>query len=111
MKNVFKKVVTGALTVAMLATSALGLASCSQTNYAENNTKIKLGVSGPLTGGAAVYGQAVKNSVELAVEEGWNSANMDVLVIVSADDGTGFFEVANTALCPVGQSREIEYIN
>ena len=69
MKNVFKKVVTGALTVAMLATSALGLASCGQTNYAENNTKIKLGVSGPLTGGAAVYGQAVKNSAELAVEE------------------------------------------
>ena len=29
----------------------------------------KLGLSGPLTGGASVYGQAVKNAVEIAVDE------------------------------------------
>ena len=30
---------------------------------------IKVGLSGPLSGGAAVYGQAVKNAAEIAVEE------------------------------------------
>ena len=45
------------------------LTSCGKVNYAENNTKIKIGVSGPLTGGAAKYGIAVENSAKLAVEE------------------------------------------
>ena len=44
-------------------------ASCGKTNYAENNTKIKIGASGPLTGGAAMYGIAVQNSAQLAVDE------------------------------------------
>ena len=42
-------------------------ASCG--NYAETNEKIKIGISGPLTGGAAMYGIAVENSAKLAVEE------------------------------------------
>ena len=37
--------------------------------YTSENTEIKIGLSGPLTGDAAVYGIAVKNSAELAVEE------------------------------------------
>ena len=45
------------------------IASCGKTNYAENNTKIKIGASGPLTGGAAMYGIAVQNSAQLAVDE------------------------------------------
>lgn len=45
------------------------LTSCGKTNYAENNTKIKIGISGPLTEGAAKYGIAVQNSAKLAVEE------------------------------------------
>jgi len=45
------------------------LSSCGETNYAENNTKIKIGASGPLTGGAAIYGIAVRNSAMLAVAE------------------------------------------
>lgn len=46
-------------------------ASCDNggANYAENNTEIVIGVSGPLTGGAAMYGIAVKNSAQLAVDE------------------------------------------
>lgn len=44
-------------------------ASCGKTNYAENNTKIKIGASGPLTGDAAMYGIAVQNSAQLAVDE------------------------------------------
>ncbi len=53
------------LTLGMVAM----FSSCGATNYAENNTKIKIGASGPLTGGAAMYGIAVQNSAKLAVKE------------------------------------------
>ena len=35
----------------------------------EGAVTIKIGATGPLTGGAAIYGQAVKNGAEIAVEE------------------------------------------
>ena len=63
-----KRILALALAVVM-ALSAFALASCSDKNYAENNTKIKIGMTGPLTGGAAIYGIAVRNSATLAVEE------------------------------------------
>lgn len=70
MKNVFKKIVCTAVAVVVAATSVFSLASCGGAkNYAENNTKIVIGCSGPLTGGAAIYGQAVYNSAKMAVEE------------------------------------------
>ena len=40
-----------------------------ETNYAANNTEFVIGVSGPLTGGAAIYGQAVANAAQMAVDE------------------------------------------
>ena len=52
--------------------------SCGKTNYAENNTKVKIGVSGPLTGGAAVYGLAVQKAARLAVSE-INKVSKDTL--------------------------------
>ena len=56
---------------AVVGVTAVGLASCggSAKNYAAKNTKFKIGVSGPLTGDAAVYGLGVKNSAQLAVDE------------------------------------------
>ena len=59
---------------AILLTLALciGLfAGCnsSSNSYTANNTEYVIGVSGPLTGGAAMYGQAVVNSAKIAVEE------------------------------------------
>jgi len=46
------------------------LAGCgSSVNYAENNTEFIIGVSGPLTGDAAMYGMAVANAAKLAVDE------------------------------------------
>ena len=41
---------------------------------AYTGTPIKIGGIGPVTGGAAIYGQAVKNAEELAVKE-INAAN------------------------------------
>ena len=44
-------------------------AAAETTESADTGAKIKIGGSGPLTGPAAVYGQAVKNAAEIAVEE------------------------------------------
>ena len=67
-----RKILALVLTVVLCFGMVSVLASCGRTNeknYAENNTKIKVGISGPLTGGAAMYGQAVKNSAQLAINE------------------------------------------
>ncbi len=79
----FEKIVKGGLAALM----ALSVAACSGsgsssadsgsadagtstgTDTAAAAGAFKLGCSGPLTGGASVYGQAVKNAIEIAVEE------------------------------------------
>lgn len=58
--------------VLMLALLVVGFASCAKPQievpeFSEDT--IKIGLSGPLTGGAAVYGTAVYNSAKLAVYE------------------------------------------
>lgn len=45
------------------------LTACGNKGYTSNNTEYYIGASGPLTGGAGVYGIAVKNGAQLAVEE------------------------------------------
>ena len=48
----------------------IGLFSgCAASGYTAKNTEFVIGLSGPLTGGAAVYGTAVKNSAQMAVDE------------------------------------------
>ena len=49
-----KKIISLVLAVLMVATCCVAFASCSG-----KNDTIKIGLSGPLTGGAAVYGKAV----------------------------------------------------
>ena len=58
-----KKVFAVLLIVAMMATLFAG---CGEKG---NSEALKIGAIGPLTGGAAVYGQAVKAGMEIAVEE------------------------------------------
>ncbi len=65
MKSVFKK----ALALVMAAAMLLTLAACGGANYTADNTEFVIGVSGPLTGDAAVYGEAVKNAAGMAVDE------------------------------------------
>ena len=69
MKNSLKKVVSFTLAAALTVGSIFSLASCGKKNYAKDNETIKIGVSGPLTGGAAKYGVAVKNSAKMAIDE------------------------------------------
>ncbi len=63
-----KRLLTIALAVIMVL-GTMALASCSGANPAADNTKIKIGVTGPLTGGAAIYGIAVRNAAQIAVDE------------------------------------------
>ncbi len=65
-----KKFVSFALAAAMV----LGLTACGQSAEApadsgENASGFKLGVIGPLSGDAAIYGQAVANGAKIAVDE------------------------------------------
>ena len=53
------------LTAACLILTAL--AGCGSKDG--SSAKIKIGCIGPITGGAAIYGNAVKNAAEIAVEE------------------------------------------
>ncbi len=56
------------LAAALCVTSLSGCGS-SQNSYTANNKEYVIGNSGPLTGGAAMYGQAVANAAQMAVDE------------------------------------------
>ena len=62
MKKVF------ALVMAIVMVAAM-FAGCGASDQAPAGNVIKIGMTGPLTGGAAVYGTAVKGGIEIAVEE------------------------------------------
>ena len=62
-----KKVI--AILMAALMVAALFAGCGGEKNTAANNTEYVIGLSGPLTGGAAVYGLAVQNAAQMAVDE------------------------------------------
>ena len=83
------------LAVVMSLVLCLGcLAGCGAKNsYTANNTEFVIGVSGPLTGPAAVYGVAVKNSAQMAVDEinaagGFDSVNFKFVATDDVHDAT-----------------------
>ena len=57
-----------ALMLAVIMVAAM-FAGCGKKGYTADNTEFVIGASGPLTGAAAVYGVAVQNSAQLAVDE------------------------------------------
>ena len=57
------------LTCIVLCFSCLAGCGNGEKEYTAENKEYIIGVSGPLTGGAAVYGTAVKNSAQMAVDE------------------------------------------
>ena len=60
-----KKIIAMILILIMV----LSLTACGSSAPAGDPKVIKIGMSGPLTGDAAVYGIAVKGGIEIAVEE------------------------------------------
>lgn len=69
-------------------------AGCSgSTGYTSQNTEYVIGLSGPLTGSAAVYGTAVQNSAQMAVDEinaagGLNGVMFKLIATDDANDAT-----------------------
>lgn len=57
------------LAISLSLLMVLCFAGCGETSYTSSNTEFVIGVSGPLTGGAAVYGVAVQNSAQMAIDE------------------------------------------
>lgn len=62
-----KKIITAALAGLMTASLAFSFTGCSSSKKPDGT--IGIGAIGPTTGDAAIYGVAVKNGVEIAVEE------------------------------------------
>ena len=61
--------------------------------------------------GVLEAGDVVDCAFELPiVSTKWESENFDVLVIVSALDSNGRWDVVNTAMCHIGETKEIEYL-
>ena len=89
MKKMFKR----ALAVATAGLLAVAMTACGGAKYTANNTEYIIGVSGPLTGPAAVYGTAVKNSAQMAVDEinaagGLNGVNFKFVALDDQHDAT-----------------------
>ncbi|MBR6743055.1 MAG: ABC transporter substrate-binding protein [Clostridia bacterium] len=87
MKSIFKK----SFAFILAAVMVLSLAACG--GYTADNTEFVIGVSGPLTGPAAVYGTAVKNSAQMAVDEinaagGLGGVNFKLVVTDDVHDAT-----------------------
>ncbi|MEE3499139.1 MAG: ABC transporter substrate-binding protein, partial [Ruminococcus bromii] len=72
--KMFKKAAAFALAVTMLGTCLAGCGSSSESSGSGDggngsSSALKIGGIGPVTGAAAIYGQAVKNGAQIAVDE------------------------------------------
>ena len=87
----FKKISALVLSLAMCLGTFAGCSSAP--NYTKDNKEFVIGVSGPLTGGAAMYGIAVQNSAQIAVDEinaagGFNGVPFKLIVTDDMNDAT-----------------------
>ena len=63
------KILAAVMALVMCLGMLAGCAGSGDSGYTANNTEYVIGLFGPLTGGAAMYGTAVANSAQMAVEE------------------------------------------
>lgn len=83
-----KKFLALMLAVLMIAGACVAFSSCKK-----GDETIKIGLSGPLTGSAAVYGQGVANAAQMAVDEinakgGLNGIKLELKVMDDVNDPT-----------------------
>ena len=97
-----KKLLAIVMTLAMIfclaacGSQEAGNSEAPAVETPEGATVIKIGCTGPLTGGAAIYGQAVKNGAEIAVAE-INALGGDYVFEFKMEDDTHDPEKAENA--------------
>ncbi|MBE6973264.1 MAG: amino acid ABC transporter substrate-binding protein [Ruminococcaceae bacterium] len=69
MKKLFSMLMAGAMMVGLLAGCGNTPATSTSSSTPDTVAAFKIGGTGPLTGGAAIYGNAVKNGAQIAVDE------------------------------------------
>ena len=85
---------TKTIALVLALVMCIGLFSgCAASGYTAKNTEYVIGLSGPLTGAAAVYGTAVANSAKMAVDEinaagGLNGVMFKLVVVDDMHDAT-----------------------
>ena len=82
-----------AILMAALMVAAMFAGCGNKPSNTANNTEYVIGLSGPLTGGAAVYGLAVQNAAQMAVDElnaagGLNGYKFKLIVTDDQHDAT-----------------------
>ena len=101
----FKKIFALVLALVMVTAMFAGCGDKKDDNGSEGT--IKIGLSGPLTGGAAVYGVAVENSAKMAIEEinadgGMNGLKLELLSYDDAHDAskvsTNYYDMLNKGM-------------
>mgnify|MGYP001167521728 CR=1 FL=1 len=66
----------GMVTAVLLCLALVLVAGCKPAEPAESENTIKVGLVGPLSGGAASYGTSVRNGAELAIDEANESGEL-----------------------------------
>ena len=79
----------------MVAVMALSMFAGCANNDDSGSNAIKIGLSGPLTGSAAVYGEAVKVGMEIAVDE--INAKGGLQIEFKTEDDASDIEIAGNA--------------
>ena len=98
-----------ALLISVMMVLSLFAGCMTEDDATANNTEIVIGVSGPLTGDAAVYGIAVKNGAQMAVDE-INAAgglNGYKLKLIATDDQHDPTKVATNYANLINQGMQV----
>ncbi|MBQ7836300.1 MAG: ABC transporter substrate-binding protein [Clostridia bacterium] len=101
MKNtMFKRIVAVLAVLCMVATCFV---ACGGSSYTSKNEKYVIGFTGPLSGPAAMYGEAVKNSAQMAVDEinaagGLNGIEFELVAMDDTHDATKVAGLYSTLL-------------
>ena len=101
MKNtMFTRIVAVLAVLCMVATCFV---ACGGSSYTSNNEKYVIGFTGPLSGPAAMYGEAVKNSAQMAVDEinaagGLNGIEFELVAMDDTHDATKVAGLYSTLL-------------
>ena len=88
-----QKITCAVLAVMMMVSLLCACGSNKNDGYTGKNTEFVIGATAPLTGEAAIYGKAVQNAAQMAVEEinaagGLNGTKFKLMILDDKHDGS-----------------------